>query len=109
MKHKLFSILAAGLMVAPMGAQATYWSLFNIEGESSLTAQYVTYATLTDMLGDTNRLGVFDPTGGSAGTNIVGSGSDEMGKGATIPEPGTLVLFSFGLAGLGLARRRFNA
>ena len=53
-----------------------YWSLFNIEGESSLTAQYVTYATLTDMLGDTNRLGVFSPNSFGFGDNIVGSGSD---------------------------------
>lgn len=109
MKHRLFSILAAGLMVAPMGAQATYWSLFNVEGESSQTAQFVTYATLTDMLGDTNRLAVFNPTAGFAGPNIVGSGSDNMGEGTTVPEPGMLVLVGFGLAGLGFARRRFNA
>ena len=35
----------------------------------------VTYASLTDMLDDTNRTGVFDPTRGF-GRNIVGSGSD---------------------------------
>ena len=47
---------------------ATYWSLFNIEGESAVSAQYVTYASLADMLGDSNRLGVFNP--GTFGHNI---------------------------------------
>lgn len=58
----------------------TYWSLFNIEEESSISANYVTYATLEDMLEDTNRTGVFSPNGfGSGfGQNIVGSGSDGL-------------------------------
>ncbi len=87
----------------------TYWSLFNIEGESSVSANYVTYATRADMLADSNRTGVFTPNSFGFGQNIVGSGSDEMDTGISVPEPGTLVLFGFGLAGLGLARRRFNA
>ena len=52
----------------------TYWNLINPEGESGISAQYATYATLTDMLNDENRTGTFTP-GGSA-QNIVGSGSD---------------------------------
>jgi hypothetical protein len=109
MKLRLTLTLALGFMAMPMTAQATFWSLFNIEGETSISADYVTYATLADMLGDTNRTGVYTPNPFGFGQNIVGSGSDEMDTGISVPEPGTLVLFGFGLAGLGLARRRFNA
>lgn len=104
------SALTLGALTSP--AHATYWSLFNAEGESALTAQYVTYNSLNDMLTDTNRLGVFNSTGGSAGPNIVGSGSDVVG-GGTVPEPTTLSLGA--LAGLllmatnRLARRRGSA
>ncbi|WP_299076879.1 hypothetical protein [uncultured Paraglaciecola sp.] len=57
-------------------AAAEYISLFNIEDESSQTAQYVTYATQIDMLNDTNRLDVYDPNNFSVGNNVVGGGSD---------------------------------
>ncbi len=68
-------IIAAALVGAlPAEASTLYWSLFNVEEENTLTAQYVTYAELPDMLTDTNRLGVFNP--GSFGRNVVGSGSD---------------------------------
>ncbi|MEX1214500.1 hypothetical protein, partial [Saccharospirillum sp.] len=53
-----------------------YWSLFNIEGESDFSAQYVTYNTFGDMLLDTNRLNVFTPDTFGFGHNIVGSGTD---------------------------------
>ena len=107
MKNKLLSMLAVGCLTAPIAANATYWSLFNNEGESSVSAEYVTYATLADMLGDTNRTGVFVPNAAGVGRNIVGSGSDEM-RSTNVPEPDTLVLFSVALAGLGFARRRYN-
>ncbi len=54
---------------------ATYWNVFNIEGESEIPAAFVTYASLMDMLTDTNRLEVYSQAGGSF-QNIVGSGSD---------------------------------
>lgn len=78
---QLMRILAVAAAVASIGtarveASPIYWSLFNVEGESSLTAQYVTYASLPDMLVDQNRLGVFDPNTNGVGRNIVGSGSD---------------------------------
>ncbi len=67
----------AGQNVVGSGSDgSTYWNLFNIEGETAQNANYVTYATLTDMLMDTNRLQVYVPSGGFAGQNVVGSGSD---------------------------------
>jgi rubrerythrin len=77
-----------------------YWSLFNIEGESAQASRYVTYASLADMLGDTNRVGLFDPNGGGSSRNIVGSGSDELRVVQGVPEPSTLMLAVLGLAGL---------
>lgn len=53
----------------------TYWNVFNFEGESTQTAQLVTYSTLDDMLNDQNRTGVFTPDGGGASQNIVGGGA----------------------------------
>jgi len=84
----------------------TYWNLFNIEGESLITADFVTYATLSDMLNDTNRTGLFTPNSGGFGRNIVGSGAT-IAQVHAVPEPETYALM---LAGLGLlsfvARRR---
>ena len=62
--------------------------------------------SLSDMLGDTNRLGVFDPDGFGVGRNVVGSGAAITSTNGTVPTPGTLALLGLGLVGLGLLRRR---
>jgi hypothetical protein len=83
-----------------------FWSLFNVEGESTLSAQYVTYAALGDMLSDSNRLGVFTPNPSGFGVNIGGSGSDEMRATNPVPEPASLALVGLALATWGCLRRR---
>jgi PEP-CTERM motif len=90
---------------------SSYWNVFNIEGESSQSANIVTYATLSDMLADTNRSGTFIPNPGGFGSNIVGSGSDNTagGGGTPVPEPGSLMLVSLGMACLGFRLRRKGA
>lgn len=78
--NRVIPMIRAGLMglamLAGSSVQAAYWNLFNIEGEDELSARYVTYASLGDMLRDTNRLDVFEPNPSGFGRNIVGSGSD---------------------------------
>lgn len=49
---KSLSVLAIAVLMSP-AAFSGYISLFNVEGESDLSAQYVTYNTLDDMLPDT--------------------------------------------------------
>jgi hypothetical protein len=88
-------LLAAVLALSASLAHATYWNVFNIEGESTEAAHIVTYG----MLADTNRVGDF--TMSSFGRNIVGSGSDVLAGGGptgSVPEPGSLSLVA--LAGL---------
>ena len=88
----------------------TYWSVFNIEGESSIGADIVTYDTLADMLSDSNRLSV--NTLGGFGANIVGSGAFNVDAPLPdpdplpVPEPSSWLLFGLGMAGLVLSRRR---
>jgi len=91
----------AGVNIVGSGSDGTaYWSLFNVEGESSIPADYVTYDTLADMLGDTNRTGVY--TRGGAGVNIVGSGAIVL---SPVPIPGALWLFGSALlAAFGFSR-----
>jgi hypothetical protein len=89
---------------------ATYWNLFNQEGESAVSASYVTYATLADMLADTNRTGGFFPIG-AAGQNIVGSGASLPPPGGAIPELTNFIAWSLLLACSGVTvgcRRRMT-
>ena len=101
-------LCALALSLSALSSQAAYWSVFNIEEESVLSANIVTYTSLGDMLGDTNRTGVFIPNPNGFGRNIVGGGSDEMRVNqppVSAPAPGTLVLVMGGLAALALRRR----
>jgi len=90
-------------------AQATYWNVFNIEGESSVSAAIVTYGTLGDMLADTGRTGVFVPDPLGFGPNIVGSGSDVRrvtDPDTTVtPEPASLGLLAGAMLLFGAVRR----
>ena len=97
-------ILAAAFGLVSNAAYATpiYWNVFNIEGESSVGADIVTYVSLMDMLTDSNRNSVNTLTG--FGTNIVGSGA--FVDAVAVPEPSTLGLLGAGLLGLAFARRR---
>jgi predicted HAD superfamily Cof-like phosphohydrolase len=88
---------------------ASYWSLFNLEGESAADAIYVTYASLSDMLLDANRTGQFVPnTVGGSARNVVGSGASIMGglPPTPAPEPASFALALLGLACLASARVR---
>ncbi|MCU0986776.1 MAG: PEP-CTERM sorting domain-containing protein [Acetobacteraceae bacterium] len=86
-------------------ANASYWNLFNIEGESTVSAEIVTYAAFIDMLNDTNRTGNFNP--GGAADNVVGTGAGILSRPpVSVAEPGTLAVLASGLAALGFARRR---
>jgi hypothetical protein len=97
----------AGQNVVGSGSDgSTYWNVFNIEGERAVTADIVTYGTLMDMLLDTNRLGVFQPTAGGAGQNVVGSGAGVLASPPPpVPEPLASVLFTAGLLGVAVVRR----
>ncbi|MGR3322558.1 MAG: PEP-CTERM sorting domain-containing protein [Pseudooceanicola sp.] len=87
-----------------------YWNLFNFEGEDSAAANFVTYATLDDMLFDTNRLSVFTPDGpGNSEANIIGSGAFFVPDPPEIPVPATLPLLATAISGMMLLRRRSGA
>ncbi len=105
--------LGAGPNIVDAGSNGLfYWSLFNEEGESGFSAQYVTYASLNDMLLDDNRLGISTPTTLGAGPNIVGSGSDSFPSPTSpVPEPASwaLLTIGFGIVGSSLRRRQCQA
>jgi DNA-binding winged helix-turn-helix (wHTH) protein len=58
------------------------------------------YWSVSTMLNDTNRLGVFFPDGGNAGSNVIGTGA------GIVPEPATAVLLWMGFVALGALRPR---
>ena len=71
--------IATGTDLIATGSDGqTYWTLFNPEGESNTDSVIITYATLNDMLTDTDRLGAFFPTAGSVGTAIISTGANIM-------------------------------
>jgi hypothetical protein len=85
----------------------TYWNLFNIEGESSLSSVYITYASLLDMLNDDDRTGSFIPdNSGGAAENVVGSGAwvSITAPPNDVPEPTTFILLVMGLLCMGYGR-----
>jgi hypothetical protein len=82
-----------------------YWNLFNIEGESDLSSQYVTYNSLSDMLLDANRLDVFTPNTSGVGHNIIGSSAFILPS-VTVPEPPTAGLLLIGFLGLAISLYR---
>ena len=100
----LAAVAVIALVSAPVTAAPLFWSLFNIEGESATSAQYVSYGSAADMFSDTNRLGIFTPNAFNAGRNIVGSGAFVMA--VAVPAPGTLALFAAALVGLVASRRQ---
>ena len=98
----LAALLVCSLLPIPRAFAATvYWNLFNIEGESSISAVFDTYATLADMLTDQNRTGSFTANGHAPfGANIVGTGAMIVPDvQASVPTPVPLALL---LAGVGL-------
>ena len=106
-RHCKVLAVVTSLVLLASPASATYWSLFNEEGSSSGDPNIVTYDTLTDMLGDINRTGVFTPNPFGFGRNIVGVGADfQRVSISTIPEPSTMGLFGLGFAILCILWRR---
>jgi hypothetical protein len=105
------SLVLASFLTAAGGAAgaatATYWNLFNVEGESTAPAQFVTYGSLADMLLDANRLEVFTP-GGFFARNIVGTGASIAAAPAPppIPLPASGIMMLAGLAALAGLRLR---
>ncbi|SFR47649.1 PEP-CTERM protein-sorting domain-containing protein [Marinobacter daqiaonensis] len=96
-----------GANIVGSGSDGTsYWNVFNIEGESDIGADIVTYGSLADMLTDVNRTSVSTLTG--FGANIVGSGAFNFDKGIQVSEPAHWGMLLFGLFGLYLRRRSSN-
>ena len=89
-------------MVGSGSDGSTYWTLLNPEGENSLPAAYVTYATLSDMLNGVNSTGVFTPNGQGAAENIVGTGAFFLPDVTPIPLPASVWMFTTALGVLGL-------
>jgi hypothetical protein len=96
--------------VVGSGSDGTsYWSLFNIEGENSIDAVYVTYDSLGNMLTDEGRTGAYVPDGFGAQANVVGTGAFWVPDIAPVPLPASALLLAGALGGLAFMRRRSSA
>jgi hypothetical protein len=96
-------VLVSMFMIAgtlPADAATIYWNLFNIEGESDQSTQYVTYGSLNDMLLDVDRTGLFTPNSIGFGKNIVGSGAFSAALPTPVPLPAGLWLLIGGIGAL---------
>ena len=78
-------------------AATVYWNLFNIEGENTVGAQFATYATLNDMLTNTNRTNLINP---STSKNLIGSGAFFTPDMPVVPVPAAVWMFLSALSGL---------
>ena len=103
---RTFLAFAVALLTWSGRGYAAYWNVFNIEGESQISAEFVTYATLSDMLNDTNRTGEILPSQPLFDANIIGGGADIIRDAVDVPEPGSLALLCMSLLGFGLLRVR---
>jgi len=104
-------ILFASSLVNYASAGVMYWSLFNVEEETSISSAYVTYSNLDDMLNDANRIETFlpdDTFGGSFAANVVGSGALMVPdpNPNPIPEPSAFALFLSAIIAVSIVRRK---
>ncbi len=75
--HRVLALTAAAALAWTTNgsaASAVYWNVFNVEGESALSADIVTYGALGDMLADQNRTGVSTRTRSGSGPTSWGPG-----------------------------------
>ena len=91
--------IAAASSTGTAHAQAMYWNVFNIEGESSIGADLVTYSSFADMLSDANRTSVNTLSG--FGAHIVGSGAS-LAESVAVPEPSAAALLLAGILALAI-------
>jgi hypothetical protein len=86
---------------------STYWNVFNIEGESAIGADLITYSSLADMLSDLNRTST--NTLSDFGRNVVGSGASLFQQPVAVPEPSALALLLVGILSLAILPWRKEA